>query len=242
MKNGNAQSREMTIGQYSQFISAVFGCLPSDISPEDAQYWIENRHSLRERLSEVLIINCSEDIVGIKVWWQNFYKKYFNITLDFSEVKIPNYKRGFDFIVIIPKGLTIRRVLSVIRTRMDLSPCEDNFAVINDRDAKKGHYAVRFRDEIEADERTENMSANNLKARNILGATVLERLIMELAYLERTDGQHLDPEGWTLCSGSRCADGSVFYIGWHFKGSYLLVRSYGANNFGPSPRARVAIV
>lgn len=70
-----------------------------------------------------------------------------------------------------------------------------------------------FHKNVEADEDMKNLSANDLKEKGIVGITLRERLIMELQFYQET-GNHLDIENWTLCSGSRCADGDVPCARW----------------------------
>ena len=68
-----------------------------------------------------------------------------------------------------------------------------------------------FKKVVEADEENANKSADDL--RDVAGITLRERLIMEMQYFSET-GKHLDIENWTLCSGSRYADGSVPCADW----------------------------
>jgi len=70
-----------------------------------------------------------------------------------------------------------------------------------------------FADNVEADEEYKNMSANDLgEIKGFQGITLRERLLMEIQYFDKT-GKHLDVDNITLCSGSRCSDGDVPYVG-----------------------------
>lgn len=192
----------------------------------------------------VIVTGSDEDIAAIKIWWQNFYKKYFKLTLDFSDVKIPDYQFGFDWIIIIPKGLTIQQVLKAIKSKMKLWLYKDDLSdkdiAHNDRDANNGHYAVRFRKRVEADEETKNLSANELAKRKIAGCTLLERLIMTLAYFEES-GKQLDVDNVTLCSGSRYSGGHVPRVGWYSDDSEVDVDLYDVDILYSDLRARVAV-
>ena len=64
-----------------------------------------------------------------------------------------------------------------------------------------------FLDSQEPDEKTLGKSANEADSER-KGITLRERLLLELAYFEKYE-KHLDVESWTICSGSRFADGSV---------------------------------
>lgn len=166
--------------------------------------------------------NAPQDEAGFKNWWTNFYQKYFNLKVDLSAVKIPDYQEGFDWVIIISTGLTINQVLKALKRQMKVWLYKDDLSdkdiPKNDRDAKNGSYAVRFRKRVEADEELKNYSANDLQDSHTAGITLLERLIMELAYFEESNGQHLDIENWTLCSGSRGSDGNVPGVCWRSGG------------------------
>ena len=84
-------------------------------------------------------------------------------------------------------------------------------------------------------EELKNLSANTLKDRGISGENLRERLIHELKYHDET-GMHLDIKNWTLCSGSRDADGGVPGVVWH--GVRLEVGWYGSDFVGDEFRAR----
>jgi hypothetical protein len=233
MKNGIAQ---ITTGQFAEFAGSVVACLPRQ--GFNAQYYIEHPSALRALLKEAFV---PKPVIG---WWQNFYQKYFELNLDFSEVIIPDYQLGFDWIIIIPMGLTIQQVLKVIKKKMKVCPYKDVLSdrdmVSNDRDAKNGHYAVRFRKRIEADEETKNLSANDLANQKIAGCTLLERLVMILMHFEAT-GEQLDLNNVTLCSGSRGAGGGVPRVYWNSDVFELNVRWYTVGFSGSSLRARVAV-
>ncbi len=71
----------------------------------------------------------------------------------------------------------------------------------------------RFKRSVEADPEHAGKSANDADKEGLEGITLRERLIMEKQYFQET-GKHLDPETWTICSGSRCPGGRVPYVGW----------------------------
>jgi len=116
----------------------------------------------------------------------------------------------------------------------------DEVVVKNDRDPRAGAYVVWFRDRIEADKELKNISAIELERRNIPGITFLEREVMEGDHFERTDG-HLDINNWTLCSGSRFADGRVPSVDWGSGGGGLSVDWYDSVDADDVLRARQAV-
>jgi len=143
--------------------------------------------------------------------WKTFWKKYFSISTDLSQIQILSYQEGFDRVIIVPKGITEDRVFQVCsekfkirkRTNQELSEVIDH----NDRMSTET-YAIRVRDCQEADKENKNISAEQAKEKDINGITLLERLIYELKYWDETE-KHLDMANLTICSDSRCSDGYV---------------------------------
>ena len=148
--------------------------------------------------------------------WQIFYQKFFNIDLDISSIRIPERKLGFDRLIVVADGLTIKQVYDVCAKHF---PCFcytddlDKAITKDDRDFDKGSYAIWIRDRVEADKELKRLSAYQIRERGILGITLLERLIFEVKYFSER-GEHLDIENWTLCSGTHDSDGLVPYVFW----------------------------
>jgi len=143
--------------------------------------------------------------------WKTFWKKYFSISIDLSQVQTPSYQEGFDRVIIVPKGITEDRVFQVCSKKFKiwkwinkkLSEVIDH----NDRMPTET-YAIRVRDCQEADKENKNISAEQAKEKDINGITLLERLIYELKYWDETE-KHLDVANLTICSGSRFSDGFI---------------------------------
>lgn len=158
-----------------------------------------------------------EDTYAIRVIWQNFYKEYFGIEEDFSDVDIPEHREDFDRILIIAKGLSMNQVVEACRKHFKVwlyTKDLDKVVMENDRTSETSH-AIRIRDRQEADEENRNKSVDQLKSEGIPGITLLERLVFELFYFIETRGDHLDVENITLCAGSRYSDSLVPYVYWY---------------------------
>jgi len=152
----------------------------------------------------------------IKSEWAKFYRKFFWINVDFSDVIIPENPGDFTRVIFIPKGLTIAQVVKAMRKRFKVSLYTedlDKAVCENDRVANRD-YAVRVRERVEADEELKNFSANQLKERGEVVITPPGRLVYEFKYWDET-GKHLDVQNWTLCAGSRDSDDHVPFIGWY---------------------------
>ena len=169
------------------------------ITPEELEEFVNRRNPFESR-REVL------------VQWEALYRE-FGIAADLTGLRIPAKRRGFDRLIVVPRGIKIQQAYNACASTF---PCwkwtgEDLDAVVseNDRDPNRdGAYAVWMRERAEADEEWKNKSANQLRERKILTITLLERLLYELKFFKET-GRHLDIANVTLCSGSRFRDGRV---------------------------------
>jgi len=148
--------------------------------------------------------------------WFYFYRRNFGLELDFSSLKIPEQQSGFERLIIVAQGLTLNQVYDVCAKNFSCSRYADDLdetITWNSRNSDKDNYAVWFRDRKETDEELKNLSADQLTEKKIPGITLLERLLYELKYWDETD-EHLDISNWTLCAGSRDADGRVPSVLW----------------------------
>ncbi len=112
----------------------------------------------------------------------------------------------------------------------------------NDRDPmKQGPYAISFAPNVEADEEFKNLSAEQLKERGHQSDTLLECLLLGMAYIIATEGEHLDDKNVTLCAGSRRSDGSVPSVHWNRDARKVRVDWYFSRNRSDSLRSRLAV-
>jgi len=150
----------------------------------------------------------------IKVNWYMFYKKYFDIDIDLSNVKIPVPKLGFTRCIIIIPSITPNMVVAKMKELFTVWTYTDDLdkaVTKNDREAKDKPYAIWVKDGLETEKDYRNMSSETIAKKNILGETLLERLIHGFEYYDKTK-KHLDYKDITLCSGSRDSDGSVLHV------------------------------
>lgn len=180
--------------------------------------------------------------------WCRFYKEFGFIENE-EDLKpaLPAEKSGFSWLIVIPKGLTMNKVLQVMRTKMDVSSYVgddlDTNVPTNDRVADND-YVVCVRDRIEADEELKNRSANRLSDENVKGITLLERLVLGFFYFWKVGPQedinksHLDVENSTLCSGSRGSGGGVPSVNWSPDYRKVYIRWYPPGDSNGYLRAR----
>lgn len=222
---GNAQKKEG--GLVLEFASAVLKSLP-EMKEAAMRHWI-SRQGRRGLLAKRLCEALGGD-VGLDIQLQEmvrFYQEVFGLELDVSSVALPVEREGFGWLLLAPAEMTLNRAFAKCKERFpSASYVGDDLnkgVPTNERDpAKIGAYAIRLRDRVEADEEWKETSADTIASRRVTTITLLERVLLELWYHWKT-GKHLDVNNWTLCSGSRDADGYVpsadwsdgrFRVGW----------------------------
>ncbi|MDO8569650.1 MAG: hypothetical protein Q7R89_02675 [bacterium] len=164
--------------------------------------------------------NKAEDFSSNLLRWETNYEKLFGQNPNLSEIRIPEK----------PEGVGPMRLIVVVREILDWTnnhplqgtqgalkkhfPCWqyandlDQEITVNDRDPKNGSYAVWVKDVRETDEDLAGLSADDLAEKKIPGIITLERQLLEADYFFE-NGEHLDQQNITLCSGSRNRDGGV---------------------------------
>ena len=188
-------------------------------------------------------------ITDIRQEWQEFYRKYFRMDVDFSDIQIHEDYADFVRRILIPKGLTLNQVIKAIHKHFNISfggydinkignHGINESAVCNIRSTKL-NYDIYIRGLVEADEKFKDISANQLKERGVNCITLLERLIYELKYWDET-GQHLDLHTLTICAGSSL-DGFVPNVGWCLAKDWLDVDSYDLDDSCDSARVREVV-
>jgi hypothetical protein len=176
--------------------------------------------------------------------WLDFYRDLFEIKADFSNLRIPAHQENFDRLIIVAQGM---------RPDILYHKCRELFlgwkstnkeldeVIQSERSSQAGPYAVWFRDSIEADEDLKNLSVEDLKIKSIPGITLEERLLYELKYYTETNG-HLDPETFTLCSGSRYNDGFIPTVRYRVTCVGLGIHWHEKQNRFAGMRARRAVL
>ena len=56
-------------------------------------------------------------ITNIREEWQECYRKYFRMTVDFTDITIPESPNNFSRVVFIPQGLTYADIVKVLKKR-----------------------------------------------------------------------------------------------------------------------------
>ncbi|MFA7252836.1 MAG: hypothetical protein WC027_03180, partial [Candidatus Paceibacterota bacterium] len=208
MKKETAQAvvRPATFGQLKEILSLLAQGVPNGLTFESATDVLSRKGEIISQIGNIFPRQSDLGDSVIKDW-ERFYQKVFGLTVDFSGVRIPAKRAGFDRLLLIPKGVSLNLVYDVVNQKH--FPCwrytnDLDLAISkNDRDPNKdGSYAIWIRGGEEADEELRNLSADDLASRQIKTVTLLEQRIFELKYFLET-GRHLDQKTVTLCGGSR---------------------------------------
>lgn len=196
------------IGFIVEAATAVF----MQMSDADLQYWLGKKELIRKQLRE--IFNQADLYAEQRELWRKFYQKFFSLDLNVADVRVPVMPtEGEWLLIIVARGVTLNQVyerMSKAFKCWKYANDLDASVTKNARDTKET-YAIWVRVGVEPDEKYLGKSTNQADHDMKIGMTLLERMLLELGYFDET-GKHLDVKGWTLCTGSRDADGYVPYV------------------------------
>lgn len=155
-----------------------------------------------------------QDVSKILLDWEKFYRKYFDLVCNFSNLVIPERPtQGKWRLIVVAEGMTPQKLFNKCLGQFDAHSCiGDDLNNISDKVSKNYSFWVRAIQEV--DENLRNLSADDLKQKSIIGITFIGRLLFELKYFDETE-MHLDIEHFTLCTASRCLNGLIPSVHWH---------------------------
>src|SRR3989344_5361406 len=159
-------------------------------------------------------VAMTPDIRPLLRSWSKFYNQRFGIKPDFSGLMIPPRPEGFDFLIVVLKGITSNQIVTAIRqARIYVSLyTEDLDSIKSDRDSTQT-YAIWVRNRQEADEELKNLSVNKIQEMGLKTETLPERLLHGFKFWDESH-IHLDVRNITLCAGSRDSYGNVPVVNW----------------------------
>ena len=170
---------------------------------------------LLERSSSVAPAeNQDQSLKALLRDWSKFYHQYFGIQPDFSGLMIPPRPEGFDFLIVVLKGITSNRIVTAMRQAgIQVSLYTENLdSIKSDRDSTQT-YAIWVRNRQEADEELKNLSVNKIQEMGLKTETLPERLLHGFKFWDESH-IHLDVRNITLCAGSRDSYGNVPVVNW----------------------------
>ena len=219
MKNQTVSTKLMSLKQRDDIIATMIGFIPDEMTFDDAQGIIGAKGEFGKGVRKAFESFVKTKTVRYHLSEQErFYEEVFGLECDFSKVRVPVSREGFDRLIVLDERIS---------TQMTFEKCQERFGAwkytdlsldeavpTNDRDQLNGTYAIWLRETVKADEVHKDKSANDLKASGIKGMTLRERLLLELFYEWKNSDQHLDLVNWTLCAGSRGSGGGGPGVGW----------------------------
>lgn len=208
--NSNIQSYA-SHKQLTELHANVIRNLPSGLPMWWVQRLIEKPALLQRKLKGALAppaIPKEKLLLEMLSDWEKFYRTFFKIKLDLSEVLIPKEQKEFDQILFIAGGLTLPCVLEACKksgrsVMWNVSAVE---GVMDERMGFNETYALRICGLTNGDEKFLGMTVGDIRTKNIKTMTIMEYLIFGLKFQPFMD---LDQGGATLCSGSRLKDGKI---------------------------------
>ncbi len=215
------QTRIRQLAALAGFITAVLACL----SFEQVQTLLKNKKELRKKLQQVFDIPI-DPFADLRRWWEEFYLKYFGLTVDFSEVFIPKKPTdGLYQAIFVAEGLALNATIVAMRKLFKVWVYNEDLdanVTTNTRTSVKS-YVVWVRVGDEPDAEYLGKSTRDADMGGEIGVTLLERLLLGLKHFTET-GKHLDIKGVTFCTGSRGADGDVPDVYWSADDGWVDVR------------------
>jgi hypothetical protein len=181
----------------------------------DHPFYLEIAKHFGQKLADAP--QFSIEVVKALEGWKAFYRKFFDVEVDLSSIRIPEKAEGIDRLIVIAKGIRLNQVWNIHEEREIPrwqwwnGALEKNMQE-SERGTVKQTYAIWVHDAqeaIDADEALlKELSAVVIAERKIDTENLLERLVHGLKFFDETS-KHLDVKGVTLCASSRFADGDV---------------------------------
>ena len=207
----------------TEIATEFFFCL----SPDEAKALLQNKAALGTKIKAALTPVFAMDAdpyAEQRTYWKTFYQKHPGLVVDFSLIPIPEKPSDGEWrLIFIQKGLTMNQIAEALRKLLIAhDPAWKLWQYADDLDKVVTHnirtsaqsYAIWVRVDQESDEEFRGQSTRQADSDMLIGVTLLEHLVHRMVYLVETR-QHLDHEGFTLCSGSRNSDGSVPDAHWY---------------------------
>ena len=211
MAHETAFDKPASLGQFKEIAATLVQTVPTDLSSYDAQRIIENKGWLIGEVHDLFTLRKL-----LLAEWVQFYREVLGVEVHFSNLKIPKRIPSFTRLLVVAKGLTLKRILAVSKKHYVVDDSPSGRYYFGDLETRGTHdrlpseaYAVWVRDQVDPDLKFTDLPPRLLKERGVQGITLLEHLLFHLKYFRET-GQHLDSNrNATFCFGSRDAYGSI---------------------------------
>ncbi|HNW96686.1 MAG TPA: hypothetical protein PLQ44_01005 [Candidatus Paceibacterota bacterium] len=178
-------------------------------SPEMAKKIASTETGMAKKVCGLFLEYTKDEVlVAMKKAWEIFYLSHFSLSLDLSNLVIPECPGVGWRLLVIARDVTLDFILHECRNTFNVQTPNFEFLpdlVISERRNKNFiSYAVWVKD-IENSNEDKNLArfcAADIEAKGLATETLEERLIHEFVFFKEK-GRHLDVSSITLCAGSR---------------------------------------
>lgn len=144
--------------------------------------------------------------------WSRFYLEVYGITVDFSDLVIPEKKGGFNWFLFMAEAMDSHKLYAKSEELWRIKDFDCDFADTVESVRKPGrNYAICLRGRAAADKENIGLTRYDCDIRRINGITGEERLLLGQWFYWKT-GKQLDTKTGTLCFGSQCRRLGTSYV------------------------------
>ncbi len=133
--------------------------------------------------------------------WERFLSEVFRLKIDVKNLPVADSKPGLDFLIVVPRELTLARIVQVMRVFVPIKSSLD-FSKVRSLRRDLGSYTVYASSDTEPNESMKGISAKTVIASGISPMNIEERLLMDIYLTWKVKSSVLDLNCDTLCAGS----------------------------------------
>ena len=212
--------RLATEGQRRELRYAFDKGISDDLTFDEAQEALTAPSELTQAVRRLLRPRAETDadifFASASSVWDQFCRTHFDSELDGWAV-IPEKKNGFDWLITVPQGLTVERVLSVKERVLFCATLDRRTISTNTRNPSVLHKTIPTPSGCVPYRSRRGASQQELQSARgpqYPGITLLEYCLLHLFQFVE-DGGASGLQAITLCTGSLYGDGSVLSGGWY---------------------------
>jgi len=242
MKRETVQN-PLKAGELRDLYVAVLSQMPLNLDPVKVRADLKSKTSLGRALggffcNRYAVLPEFPDAAS----WVDFYRRIFGKEVDLANLHVPAKPEYECWPILMVPGISNNDAFDACKKQFGKAwRCADDLNTVRDIVVRPATaYVVWVKKNVEADPDLANVSAEKIVECGLNTLTLRERLVLELKYFDETK-QHLDIKNWTLCTGSRYADGFIPDVDWDGSDAKLDVCWCHVGDADPSLRARAAV-
>jgi hypothetical protein len=240
MKPRQIVQNPLTSGEIRDLHLLALAQMPLDLDPVKVRTDLAHKKSLGRDLGKFFRDRYATQTLIDTAVWIDFYRRIFGKEVDLANLHVPTKPEYECWPIVMVPSVSNNDAFDACKKQFGKTwRYADDLNTVRDFvNRPEGPYVVWVKANVEADPELANTSARQIEECKLNTLTLRERLVLELKYFDETKG-HLDINNWTLCAGSRCADGFVPHV--HWLDVRLRVGWYHVHNAHPRLRARAAV-